>query len=63
MTILERREKRGIEKGKKIGMREGVEKIAYNLLKMGFDVKTVAEGTELSLEQVRKMQKEIEKNN
>lgn len=55
MNILERREKRGMERGIKDNKREN----AYKFLKLGVDVETVAEGTGLSIELIREMKEEI----
>lgn len=55
MNILERRE----QKGMAIGLKEGIEKTARKLLTMGFDIETVAEGTGLSLERVKEMKAEL----
>lgn len=56
MTILQRREKKGIEKG----TYDTKVETAYRLLQMGIDVKTVAKGTDLPVEQVKKIKREIE---
>ncbi|WP_291576893.1 hypothetical protein [Clostridium sp. UBA4548] len=47
------------KRGMKIGAEKNAERIAKNLLLKGFDIEIVAETTELSLEKVKELAKEI----
>ena len=67
MTIAERLEQRGIEKGKEAGIQIGeqrgkeagiqigLEKAATNMLSKNLDEKVIAESTGLSLEEIKKL--------
>lgn len=71
MTILEQRELKGMEKGIVEGMEKGIEKgivegivegkkmIAINLLRKGFPVEQVAEISELEIEEIMRLRKEM----
>ena len=48
-------EARGIEKGEKIGENKKAIEVARNLLKMGLTVEQVAQGTGLSIEEIKKL--------
>jgi predicted transposase/invertase (TIGR01784 family) len=51
--------KEGIEEGRKAGKEEGIKTIAQNLLKDGFDVKTIAKNTNLSEEEIEELKASI----
>ena len=57
MTIAERLEQRGIEKGKEAGIQIGLEKAATNMLSKNLDEKVIAESTGLSLEEIKRLSK------
>ncbi|WP_016949826.1 hypothetical protein [Anabaena sp. PCC 7108] len=56
-------EAKGITKGKVEGIAEATKKLALNLLRIGMSLEQISEVTELSLEQVQALQKEIENPN
>lgn len=61
--VLKREAKReGIKEGKQEGIKEGIKKnrlvVAKNMLKKGYDVKSIQEITELSKETIEKLKKE-----
>jgi len=58
--ILEEGEAKGEAKGKAEGRAETTRKLAINLLRIGMNLEQIAEVTELSLEQVRALQQEIQ---
>ncbi len=49
------------KKGKKEGIKEGKYEVVKNLIKMGLDLKMIAEGAGISHEEVMKIKEEIEK--
>lgn len=62
---LEEGKKVGLEQGKKEGMEEGLERgkkeVALELLKKGLDIELIMEVTNLSLDELKKLQKLVEK--
>ena len=58
--ILEEGEAKGVAKGKAEGRAETTRKLAINLLRIGMNLEQIAEVTELSVEQVRALQQEIQ---
>jgi predicted transposase/invertase (TIGR01784 family) len=56
-------EAKGIVKGKAEGKAEATKKLALNLLRIGMSLEQISEVTELSLEQVQTLQKEITNSN
>ncbi|MDD1416716.1 hypothetical protein MEN41_19460 [Dolichospermum sp. ST_con] len=56
-------EAKGIVKGKAEGKAEATKKLALNLLRIGMSLEQISEVTELSLEQVQTLQKEMENPN
>ena len=65
--ILEEGEAKGIAKGEAKGEAKGIaettKKLALNLLRIGMSLEQISEVTELSLEQVQTLQKEMENSN
>ncbi|MBK1989741.1 Rpn family recombination-promoting nuclease/putative transposase [Sphaerospermopsis aphanizomenoides BCCUSP55] len=61
--ILEEGKAEGIAEGKAEGIAETTKKLALNLLRIGMSLAQISEVTELSLEQVQTLQKEIENQN
>ncbi|SMB88435.1 conserved hypothetical protein (putative transposase or invertase) [Desulfonispora thiosulfatigenes DSM 11270] len=61
MGILEQIEERGIKKGIQKGIKEGEIKTAKNSLKLGIPLEQVAQISELTLEEVKKIKRELEK--
>ena len=59
MTILEVREKRGIEEGIKEGIKEGKIDMAINLIKEGVDIELIVSASRLSRKEIEEIQKEI----
>jgi predicted transposase/invertase (TIGR01784 family) len=61
--ILEEGEAKGIAKGEAKGEAKGIaettKKLALNLLRIGMSLEQISEVTELSLEQVQALEKEI----
>ena len=61
MTIAERLEQRGeqrgLEKGKEAGIQIGLEKAATNMLSKNLDEKVIAESTGLSIEEIKRLNK------
>ncbi|WIF96102.1 hypothetical protein [Caminicella sporogenes] len=51
----------GIKEGIKQGIKEGKYKVVKNLIKMGVDLKIVAQGAGISYEEVMKIKEEVEK--
>lgn len=72
MTILQAREKRGIEKGIEIGLEKGMEKgmekgrmetkinTAKKLLGLGLPFDQIAEATDLPLQEIHKLNKKMD---
>jgi predicted transposase/invertase (TIGR01784 family) len=58
--ILEEGEAKGEAKGRAEGKAETTRKLAINLLRIGMNLEQIAEVTELSVEQVRDLQQEIQ---
>jgi predicted transposase/invertase (TIGR01784 family) len=58
--ILEEGEAKGEAKGRAEGKAETTRKLAMNLLRIGMNLEQIAEVTELSVEQVRALQQEIQ---
>jgi predicted transposase/invertase (TIGR01784 family) len=58
--ILEEGEAKGEAKGRAEGKAETTRKLAMNLLRIGMNLEQIAEVTELSVEQVRDLQQEIQ---
>ena len=58
--ILEEGEARGKAEGEAKGKAETTRKLAINLLRIGMNLEQIAEVTELSVEQVRALQQEIQ---
>ncbi|SMB96729.1 conserved hypothetical protein (putative transposase or invertase) [Desulfonispora thiosulfatigenes DSM 11270] len=65
MGILEQIEERGIKKGIQKGIQKGIKegkiKTAKNSLKLGIPLEQVAQISELTLEEVKKIKRELEK--
>ena len=63
MSILQKREEKGMQKGMRRGMqegrKEGVQKVARNLLKEGVEIALVAKCTGLSESEVEKLKEEL----
>lgn len=57
MSILQRREERGIQKGRA----EGIKEAAKNLLKEGMEIALVAKYTGLSKSEIEKLKEEVTK--
>lgn len=60
MTIAEQLIKEGMEKGMEKGIKEGERKTARNLLRLGYLAEQVVEATDLTIEEVMELKKEIE---
>ena len=60
MPLLSQIELMAQEKGREEGREEGTKKVAINLLRMGLSVEQVAQATELSLEQIQKLQAKLD---
>ena len=58
MTIAQWLEERGMQKGIEKGIEEGMEIVAKRLLSEGTEIAFVAKITKLSLDRVKKLQKE-----
>ena len=61
--ILEEGEAKGKAEGNAEGKAEATKKLALNLLRIGMSLEQISEVTELSLEQVQTLQKEITNSN
>ena len=59
MTVDQIRQKYYEQKGREEGRKEGVKKTAVNLLKMGMSDTVVAEGTGLTLDEIKELKKQI----
>ena len=63
MSILQKREEKGMQKGMRRGMqegrKEGVQKVARNLLKEGVEIALVAKCTGFSESEVEKLKEEL----
>ncbi len=59
MTVDQIRQKYYEQKGRKQGQEEATKKTAVNLLKMGISDKVVAEGTGLTLDEIKEIKKQI----
>ena len=62
MTIADKLIEKGIEKGKLEGIQQGKMETAKKLLKKTLDKKTISEVTELSIEQINKIEEEMNQN-
>ena len=54
-------EERGKKKGLEEGLERGKKEVALELLKKGLDIELIMEATKLSLEELKKLQKQLEK--
>ena len=57
-AALHKARKEGVEEGLERGKKEGIEKVALTMLKKGHDLTSVAELTELSVEDIKKLQQD-----
>jgi len=62
MTIADKLIEKGIEKGKLEGIQQGKLETAIKLLKKALDKKTISEVTELSIDQIEKIEEEMNQN-
>ncbi|MEI3611374.1 hypothetical protein [Pseudogracilibacillus sp. SO30301A] len=54
-------EERGKKKGLEEGLERGKKEVALELLKKGLDIDLIVEATKLSLDEIKKLQKQLEK--
>lgn len=59
MTVDQIRQKYYEQKGREEGREEGIRKTAINLLKMGMSESVVAEGTGLTIDEIKELKKQI----
>ncbi len=59
MSILQKREEKGMRRGMQKGRQEGVQKVAKNLLKEGVEIALVAKCTGFSESEVEKLKEEL----